>query len=273
MNRLTLTRCLLTASIVVGSIVAAQAQVITNPQVITTSQLLHGGTRCDHVLALIHRHGVNNSVNEFASRAMLHHSLLGGVVVNEADWGDLQVAAVNQIVDQDANCGPKFSVLIRNNSCRAVCNFHVSAVGVLGRICPNSPNTTVTVGEIAAGETLQVVLTLPIEALAMGNRNGQIIGLQRLVVAIDSLDQLAETNEANNLKAFEVGQIPILSPHVETTVESASEVQTNASATHVERVNSAPAVTLESDVAKPHANPLQSAIKQMTVEQPSGTVR
>lgn len=272
MNRQLTSLCLLTASFVLGSIVAAQGQDIT------TGQLLHGRNRCDHVMAMIHRYGVNNSINEMAARGMFHHSPLGGVMVNESDFGDLQVATVKQIVDPNSTCGPRFAVLIHNNSCRNVCNFHVTAVAVLGRITPFSPNTTVRVGEIAAGETMQIELTLPIEALAMGNRNGQIIGLQRLVVAIDSLDQLAETNEANNLKAFQVCELPVLAVEVQTAVEGVAEVTAETPAAQVQQAES-PAVATPPAAAPlntgtpvtPSADKLRSAIKQLAVEQSTAT--
>ena len=69
----------------------------------------------------------------------------------------------------------------------------------------------------------------------MGNRNGGVIGFQRLVVAIDAFDELAETNEANNLKAFACGEIPIVSNAVveETTTTGVSQsttVQTDEAA-------------------------------------------
>ena len=124
---------------------------------------------------------------------------------------------VNQIVHQDDACGPKFTVTIRNCSTRNVCHFHVTAVAVLGRICPTSPNATVKVAQIGPGEALEVCLQLPIEALAMGNRHGQVIGFQRLVVADRQLDQLVETNEANNLKAFACSEIPVVTTVVEQT--------------------------------------------------------
>ncbi len=263
MNRPILTQCLLTASLVVGSIVAAQAQEIT------AGDLFSGGSRCDHVIHLLQRYGVNNSVNCLSAQSMLHHSPLGTVVIGEAELGDLEIVGVSQIVHEDSACGPKFAVLVRNQSCRNVCNFHVTAVAILGRICPVSPNATVGVEQIVAGETLQVEVTLPIEALAMGNRNGQIIGLQRLVVAIDSFDQLAETNEANNLRAFEIGEIAVLTPAVEAAAPPVSEVQVDSTVAPApgaaETSPVAPAAPSQ-PVVEPTADPLRSAIRQMAID-------
>ena len=86
----------------------------------------------------------------------------------------------------------------------------MTGVAMLGRISPLSPSVTTRVAEILPSAALEIQLQLPIEALAMGNRNGQIIGFQRLVVAIDSYDELLETNEANNLRAWNCAEIPVL---------------------------------------------------------------
>lgn len=255
MNRTRLMQCLLATGFVISASLNVPAQQIS------TSEVLHRTNRCDHVIALIHRHGVNNSVNRAVGNAMIHHAAFGGIVVDESDVGDLQLAGVNQIVDQDSTCGPKFAVLIRNQSNRVVSNFRLSAVGTLGRISPFSPSTTITVGAIGAGESLQVEITLPLEALAMGNRNGQIIGLQRLVIAIDSFDELAETNEANNLHAFNLAQIPTLTLPVETTSVSTTEVQVDAPTTQ------APATEPTTQTDR-----LRSAIEKLAVEQTGGAV-
>ena len=252
-----LPQCLHAASFVVGSIAAAQAQDIT------ASQLFHGVNRCDHVIHLMHRHGVNNSVNYVASSPLLHHSPLGAMAINEADLGDLQIVQVSQIEHQDAACGPKFAVLVHNHSCRSVCKFHVSAVGILGRICPVSPSATVAVEQIGAGETLQVDVTLPIEALAMGNRNGQIIGLQRLVVAIDSFDQLVESNEANNLKAFDITAIPVLTPTVAQPADAVSVTTVETGAASVATEAAPVSTAVPSQPAQPTTDPLRSAIRKL----------
>jgi hypothetical protein len=261
MKGLRFTHCLVAASIVVGSIAAAQGEDLT------TSQLLDG-SRCDHVIHLMHRYGVNNSVNCGPGASMLYHSPLGGLVINESDLGDLEIMQVSRIEHEDAVCGPRFAVLVRNHSCRDVCNFHVSVVGILGRIVPCSPNATVSVERICAGETLQVDVTLPIEALAMGNRNGQIIGMQRLVVVIDSFDQLVETNEANNLKAFDITQVPVLAPVVEQTAEAVapSAVETGVAPATIAPGASPATESVAPQAAEPSADPLRSAIRQLANE-------
>ncbi len=242
MNHLLLTRCLLTAGIVVGSVVASQAQGVSS------FQLLHGGSRCDHVIGLIHRHGVNNSVDLAAAHSILHYPSYGGAVIPSTDLdalklGDLEIVQVHQIAHDVVACGPKIAVTVHNNSCRQVSDFHVTVVAILGRIFPTSPNCTARVGLIEPGASVEVVVQLPIEALAMGDSGGQIIGFQRLVVAIDSYDEFVETNEANNLQAFDVAAITVITPAVVPVVEPVS------------------AVTVAPEV-------VQGAVEQGAVEQP-----
>ncbi|SMP51152.1 hypothetical protein SAMN06265222_103231 [Neorhodopirellula lusitana] len=131
----------------------------------------------------------------------------GNVIVSADEVGDLCIADVQQFEVTDPACGPKFAVIVSNNSTRCVADFHVTVAATLGRLFPHSPQSTVKVGKIQPGEALQVEVTLPIEALAMGNRNGQVIGFQRVIVAIDSFDELFETDEGNNVKSFKACDI------------------------------------------------------------------
>ena len=125
------------------------------------------------------------------------------------------------------------------------------AVATLGRIHIDSPCKTVKVEKIEAGEALQVELTLPIESLAMGNRGGLPIGFQRLIIAIDSFDEPAETDEANNIKAYAIASVPTL----QTTV-----VEAQLPATLPAIVSGTPAVAQTTSVS----DPLQVAIDQLS---------
>lgn len=262
MNHRILIRILLTSTLVVGSIVAARAQGVS------TLQLLEPGSRCDHVIDLIMRHGVNNSVDRSAAHSLLHRSPWGAMAIPAVDLGDLEIAQVTQIAHDDAACGPKIVVTVHNRSCRQVCNFHVTAVAVLGRICPVSPSATVRVDQLEAGAAIEVVVTLPIEALAMGNRNGQVIGFQTLVVAIDSFDQLVETNEANNLKAFDVTELPQIAAGVEEAAGSVSAEATVVEPPVDQPVSeNLPTGSLQAD--QPAEDALRSAIEQLVPEESS----
>tara|TARA_R110002049_G_scaffold2750_5_gene22047 strand:+ start:2753 stop:3634 length:882 start_codon:yes stop_codon:yes gene_type:complete len=182
-------------------------------------QVLHGPTRCDHVIELMMRHGINNDNRNhgYGGGSMMHHSPMGPMWIPHDELGDLELIEVAQLPVVDPACGPKFAVVIENKSKRDVCGFRVTLVGLLGRIFPTAPTTVVKVDKICAGQAAEVHVQLPIEALAMGTRNGQAIEFARLVVAIDSFDQFAECNEANNVKVFDRTSIAIREVAVQST--------------------------------------------------------
>ena len=258
-----ITHCVLALGLVVSCAISAQAQA----PIVRTTQVLHGGSLCDNVIHLIHCHGVNNSVDLAAGHTMLQHSPLGSMLVPGLELGDLEICNVAQICHEDPACGPRIAVTVKNLGCRKVCNFHISVVALFGPICPTSPNNTVCVENLGPGEAVEVIVQLPIEALAMGNRNGQVIGFQRVVVAIDSYDEFVETNEANNLKAFDVAALPVVTPTVatETTVESVSTTTTTevgaVQQTVTEQVGGT--TTTTTTTPAPPADALQTAIQKM----------
>ena len=133
-----------------------------------------------------------------------HGLLLGNSI------GDLEIMAVSMCHPGDAKNGPTFAVTISNKSERAVSAFSISAVAVLGRIRPLSPSVTQTVPKIGAGENVELKLCLPLESLAMGRAGTDILAFQKLVVAIDSFDQLLESNESNNIVVLERDKIPVV---------------------------------------------------------------
>ncbi len=208
---------LLGTALLAASMIACTTNT-SNAQHVLTSQVVQNVSYCDHVIEQIARHGVNNSVDTSGGASMFHPSPFGSFAVPQQEFGDLEVVSVSQFEHIDATCGPKISVVVHNNSLRKVCSFQVSAVAIFGHICSRSPNATVRVEAIEPGQAFEVCLQLPIEALAMGNRNGQVLGFQRLVVVIDSYDELLETNEANNVKAFDAAAIPFATVAVQQTV-------------------------------------------------------
>lgn len=239
------------------------------------AHLLHGGPRCDHVINLMLRHGVNNSHGQAATK-LAHQSPFGPMLVPAAELGDLELVQVAQLEVVDAACGPKFAVTVRNNSTRDVCGFRISLVALLGRIHPMSPTAVVKVDKICAGAAVELHVQLPIECLAMGNRNGQVIGFQRLVVAIDSFDQFVECNEANNIKVFVRTAIPmatVVEKTVETVetaspaaVDSAVAVPAAAPASEAPAANQ-PAAAPVAPAATAPGNDLQNAINQLSEQQ------
>lgn len=213
------------------------------------AHVLHGGPTADHVINLMLRHGVNNNQNYGGQLA--HHSPFGPMLIPHAELGDLELVQIALCENVDPACGPKFAVTVRNNSTRDVCGFRISLVALLGRIHPMAPTAVVKVDKLCAGAVAEFHVQLPMECLAMGNRNGQVIGFQRLVVAIDSFDQFVECNECNNIKVFARTAIPLAK-----VVETAT-VETTATTTAVAPAAAAPAAAATS--AAPTAAPAAAA--------------
>lgn len=207
MKRSTLTFAL---AIAMGILTAGQSNV-SRADDVDLRQLLHGPERCDHVISLLLRHGVNNDSVQDASvppQALLGHPT-NAIQMSGADIGDLELISVARRAETTTGCGPTFDVVVKNCSTRDVCHSRLTLVGLLGRIHGASPNTTVKVESLPAGQAVQISVTLPIESLAMGNLNGQILGFNRVLVVVDSFDQFMESNEANNLRTFDLSTIPI----------------------------------------------------------------
>ncbi len=176
---------------------------------------ISGPTNCQHVMDLLFQYGHGTSQ---AVMAVPHGNglLLGDSI------GDLEIMTVTMCHPGDATHGPKIAVTISNKSKRAVSSFSISAVAVLGRIQPFSPSVTQAAPTIGPGENVELTLCLPVESLAMGRSGTDTLAFQKLVIAIDSFDQLLESNESNNIVILERDKIPVL----EQTVEPAPAVPT-----------------------------------------------
>jgi hypothetical protein len=178
---------------------------------IDTHRVLGQEHTSDHVIDLALRHGVNNSV-DLSRQNIVHDTGYGPMLIPDSEIGDLELIQIEALSASDPAignraCGTKFAVVVRNDSTRDVCGFRISAVALLGRICSTSPTAVVKVDKICAGESMEIHIQLPIESLAMGNRNGTVVGFRRLLVAIDSFDQFVEDNEANNIQVFDLASI------------------------------------------------------------------
>ena len=84
MNHLLSIRTVMATALVVCATVTAQAQIVGSS--VNTAAVLNGHARCDHVLRLIHLHGVNNSVDRALGNSLLHHSPLGGLASPIPNW-------------------------------------------------------------------------------------------------------------------------------------------------------------------------------------------
>ena len=244
---------------------------MVHAQQLRSTDVLRGPETCRHVIGLLQIHGVNNSVDLSAASLVAPPPIHGPFVMALAELGDLRIAQVTQLPAGAPDVGPQIAIVVHNASDRTVRNFHLTAVGFLGQIHPHSPSTTVRVEQLNPGQQAEFVVQLPIEVTALGNRDGQILGFQRLLVAIDSFDQLLETNEANNLRAFRVSDLPIVtssptSPS-EQSVPSAPEVTPDTSGSLPDAVP-APAPNARVRPSSPgNTESLRSAIRMM--EQPT----
>ncbi|WP_145416906.1 hypothetical protein [Planctomycetes bacterium K23_9] len=238
------------------------------------ARVLGHGQTCDHVINLVMRHGINNRVDNY-SAGIVHNAGFGPMAISSTDIGDLELMQVTSMPHSDPACGPKFAVVLRNNSTREVCGPRVSAVALLGRIRSTSPTSVVKVEKICAGQSIEVHVQLPVEALSMGNHNGTLVGFRRLLVAVDSFDQFVENNEANNIKVFDLASIPMAA----TTVTPALSVETSAgqqsasvsSTTPTPATNAMPA-TAPSVGTAPAADELQSAMQKLNAATPAESV-
>ena len=173
-----------------------------------------GDAHCQHVIDLLMRYGMSK-------HARLTAVPFGNSLILGDSVGDLELVSVTLVDPGNDAAGPTMAIAVRNNSERHVCSFSVSAVAVLGRIHPFSPSTTSTIKKICAGETLEIQLQLPIEALAMGRVGTNVMAFKKLVVAIDSFDELLECDESNNILILDRTEIPAAAPVVvEETVTS-----------------------------------------------------
>ncbi len=168
---------------------------------------LTGPPGCEHVLDLLLRYGPLEGGPGLQCGTVVP-SAHGPFVMPAEEIGDLCIASVTESPASDPACAPTFLVAITNNSLRAVCDVQVSLVALLGPIKPCDPTAIACLKEIPAGATVEIEITLPVEALAMGSNGGAPVGFQKLLVAIDSLDRYVERCEANNLKLLCRADIP-----------------------------------------------------------------
>ncbi|WP_372895439.1 hypothetical protein [Stieleria sp.] len=223
-------------------------------------RLLHGPDRCDHVIPMLLRYGVNNDSSPAAAMNTFHP--YGPIAIPAAELGDLELISITRHADTAAGCGPSFDLVIKNCSTRDVCGAHVTLVGLLGRIRPTSPNVTTKLDSIPAGQAIQVTATLPIQSLAMGNLNGQAIAMNQVLVVLDSFDQFMESNEANNLRLYDAASIPVAATAViEPT--ATTETATPDQVTNVSQPVTEPASPSDSGVGLSSPD-LRSAIDQFT---------
>jgi hypothetical protein len=130
--------------------------------------------------------------------------------------GDLEIATVGMVAEATPQQGPLYRVAIRNNSETPSRHFEVSLIAVRGQLDHASPVITSHVNEIAPGGEHVIDIQLPIGVMSLGAANA-LAPFESLVVAIDSFDQLIETNELNNVAILTRGEIALIETAAATT--------------------------------------------------------
>lgn len=124
--------------------------------------------------------------------------------------GDIELLGVHLVADGNPQQGPVFQLTIRNGSQYTVDGIRISVVGVLGQIQFHSPTTTAAAPRMEAGAVTEFQIQLPVTCMSMGNNGQSAAAFDTLVVAVDSFDELIESNELNNvqiLKRAEIGPL------------------------------------------------------------------
>lgn len=164
---------------------------------------------CHHVIDLL----VRNRARRYAG----HASPTPVDVLGAPLPGDLELTGVHLVSDGAIGQGPVFQISFRNTSRHVVSDFRISAVGVLERITPHSPCRSIRIPCINAGETKCIEMQLPARCMSMGPYGGQQAPFDTLIVAIDSLDELVECNELNNVAIIKRCEIPAVAVEAPAT--------------------------------------------------------
>ena len=170
-------------------------------------QVTNLNSDCGHVIELL-------LANKFRQNAFQNGAELAPGLVLGSPWqqrlGDLELLSVYGDATIDPRNGPVFEVALRNNSQEVLENVTVSAVAVLGQIHGQSPTTVLSIGRIEATETISIRIQLPASSMVMGPVGTAVMPFETLVVAIDSFDELVESNELNNISILRRSEIPML---------------------------------------------------------------
>ena len=151
---------------------------------------------------------------------------------NSTTAGDIELLGVQLVADGNPQQGPVFQLSLRNNSTYSIEGIRISIVGVLGQIQVHSPTSTSTCPKIESNAVGVLQIQLPATSMSMSSGGQGVSSFETLVVAIDSFDELIETNELNNVQILKRAEIPPVTPVVTTitTTSAATVVQPPGSA-------------------------------------------
>ena len=170
-------------------------------------QVTNLNSDCGHLIELL-------LANKFRQNTFQNGAELAPGLALGSPWqqrlGDLELLSVYGDGTIDPRNGPVFEVALRNNSQEVLENVTVSAVAVLGQIHGQSPTTVLSIGRIEAAESISIRIQLAASSMVMGPVGTPVMPFETLVVAIDSFDELVESNELNNVSILRRSEIPIL---------------------------------------------------------------
>jgi hypothetical protein len=164
--------------------------------------------------------------------------------------GDLELVSVGMVSDGLADKGPIYRISLKNNSTLAARHFRVSLIATLGEITRLSPVVTLNIAELGAGAVGHIDVQLPHGVMSLGPQ-GQPGPFSTLIAAIDSFDELLETDELNNVATFTRGEIAL----IETAVEAPAAAAAPAAAVAPAAAAVAPAAAAAEPEAEAPAAP------------------
>lgn len=144
--------------------------------------------------------------------------------------GDLELVQVGMLSDATPEQGPVYQVTVKNVGSIDAEQFRVSIVAVLGEIAEDSPSVTINVDRIAAGETVTLQIQMPVTVMALGPQGQEPAAFDTMVVAIDSFDELQESNELNNVATLKRTDVQLIQVETVTTEVAPAAAQPTAPA-------------------------------------------
>ncbi len=168
--------------------------------------------------------------------------------------GDLELVSVGMVADGLADKGPIYRISLKNNSTLAARHFRVSLIATLGEIARMSPVVTMNIDELAAGTVGHIDVQLPHGVMTLGPQ-GQPGPFTTLIAAIDSFDELMETDELNNVATFTRGEIAV----IEAAVEAPAAATAAPAAVSAPAAAAAPAPAAAAPAAPAESAPADSA--------------
>src|SRR5262245_43483668 len=141
--------------------------------------------------------------------------------------GDLELVSVGMVADGVGDKGPIYRISVKNNSTIAARHFRVSLIATLGELTHLSPVVTMNIDELAAGAVGHIDVQLPHGVMTLGPQ-GQPGPFTTLIAAIDSFDELIESDELNNVATFTRGEIALIVTVQETAAATAAPAAAGA---------------------------------------------